>query len=219
MLEEVQGERSTDGERVTVYRHTETREVFTQIVGGLAWPGTREGFLAVVGEKAERPRGGGRRPLILMHEAYAKSMVDLARECAALERLYFVNDFHTNVQGENGGYADRFYDLIREHKGRSCAYQTSLPENFGLALQILRQRFQENGLLLFKDGILVERLGAINHEDPGQKDLHEKYPEVMVLAACVYELDSNPTEEEEDPDEWRNRLQYQHDGRSRVGGY
>ena len=54
---------------------------------------------------------------------------------------------------------------------------------------------------------------------PGQKDLHEKYPEVMVLAACVYELDSNPTGEEEDPDEWRNQVPAVGLGRSPIGGY
>jgi len=219
MFEEVRGERSSDGEKVTVYRHAETREIFTKIVGGLAWPGTREGFLAVVGEKAERPPSGGRRPLVLLYESCMGSVTDLARECVGLERLYFVRDWIANTEGENMAFADRFYDLAREQDARSYAYQTGFPESMNFALQVLRQRFRENSLSIPEDGILVERLSATNHEDRSQKDLHEKYPEIVVLAACVYELDLNSTGEEEDPDAWRDEVPPECLGRSRVGGY
>jgi hypothetical protein len=218
MFEEVYGKRSTDGERVAVYRHQETGEIFTKIVGGLAWPGTREGFVIVLGEKAELPRSGGRRPLTLFHEAYLKSMVGLVRECAALEGLSHVREWWARIEGDDEGFEARFYELAREHGARLNAYQWSLPENFGLALQVLRQRFLGNSLLLLKDGILEERLVSVNSEDPGQKNLCVKYPEIMVLAACVYELDLNSTGEPEDPDAWRD-VPPECLGRSRIGGY
>jgi hypothetical protein len=219
MFEEVHGNRSTDGERITVYRHEETGEIFSKIVGGVVWPGTRDGFVIVLGEKAEPPRIGGRRSVTLFHEAYVKSMVELTRECAALEGLSHVREWWAQIEGDNEGYEARFYELARELGARLNACQWSLPENFGLALQVLRQRFQENGLLLLKDGILEELLVSVNGEDPGQKDLSTKYPEIMVLAACVYELDMNSTGEEEDPDAWRDEVPPECLGRSRIGGY
>ena len=136
-----------------------------------------------------------------------------------LESYYCIKDWIGNTEREDIHFADRFYSLAREYGGESYVYQTGFPQSIGFALQVLRQRFRENRLSIPEDGILVERLSAINHEDPSQKDLEERYPELLTLGAIVHEFDLNDSKEEEDPDAWRDDVPPECLGRSRVGGY
>ncbi len=148
MLEKIQGEKNTRGDKTSLYRCKETGMAFTRVQGGLHWPGTQQGFVCVVGEEASQPLENGRRPLYLLYEAYADSLVDLAQQCVFLKKEFFVDDWVADCTGKNEMYEAKFYELGQEQSVPLDAFSGSLPQAIGPASQVLRHRWKENSLLI-----------------------------------------------------------------------
>lgn len=212
----------TKGDKGYVYRDPETGDRFEGFVGGLAWPVTGRGFICVIGEVFSTDPTTDRWPLQVVHEGHQARMVDLARQCATLASLYGLDGWSADREGEKGEYVKMLYDLGEEHRTRGesrsvYVYQPSLFQDIGLALQVLRRRFNENTLTVPPAGILTSQIEAIHREeDLGQAGLLERYPEVMTLASVVHLFDQSPFQEDDESES--DEVDY-HVGRSPITGY
>ncbi|MBW2619663.1 MAG: hypothetical protein JRC92_12380, partial [Deltaproteobacteria bacterium] len=85
-----------------------------------------------------------------------------------------------------------------------------------LALQVLRQRFNQNTLTVPQAGILASQLEAIDREDMGQARLLERYPEIMALASVAHLFDQGPFHEDDESESSEDDYD---SGRSSISGY
>ncbi len=219
MINKIFSECNSRGDIIELYQCAATDKIYTRLEGSLIWPGKEKGFVCIIGESIEKRENNERRPLEVLHENHASSLVDLARQCIALQKHFFVDRWLTDIQGDNFLFADKFYDLGREQDVALDAYQERLPQNMDIAIQVLSQRFHENCLTVSVAGVLADRLQALNNEDPKQSDLYKKYSEVFALASMVHFFDQFPFDGfDEDPDDWRNDMP-EDTGRSKICGY
>ena len=205
----------------SIYHDPETGDRFSGFAGGLAWPVTGRAFICVVGARFPNDPTTGQWFLRVVEEEYLTRMDELARRCATLASLYDLDDWFADREGEKGEYVKMLYDLGEEHRVRGesrsvYVYQSSLSQDIGLVLQVLRRRFDENTLIVPKAGILTSQVEAIHRENVGQAGLLERYPEVMALASVVHLFDQSPFHEDDEPESSEDDY---HVGRSPISGY
>jgi hypothetical protein len=187
------------------FRCTETGHVYEEFKGGFSWPGGDPGFLCVVGQEA------GTGTLHSLEECFEDNMLDLARKCITIQRIYPVPgkrkrlDWITLMEGEYRSFMLRLMD-IGDSEGQAIWLENpTISWDLTLAAQIVRQEIMQNSLSVLKNEILQDQIKNLNREiNLKNPDMLVKYAPIMVLASVIAErgLQKDRIEKFENPNRW-----------------
>jgi hypothetical protein len=184
----------------TMYHHEESGKEFCRFFGGVVWPAAGSpAFSLIVGEKWEFDRRE-RLPLYVFHETHERSLQKLVNTCAVLGDMYPIDRWIAECEGEWEPY-QRFFQDFKDAQRKKDAksklkfnfYPPTLPpDDFSLTHQLWDRRLRENGLVLKRGGILEGQQEAASRDDSEHKVLIERYRELLLLGALVWEFDNSP---------------------------
>ncbi len=183
--------------------HCEERGIFFQrIVGGIAWPGDRPGFVCVVGEETSY-----RLPhqLHLLAEAEKQDTSELIKRCRELQATWKVQEFYARLPEHILQYLGLSNEQARGRYQKSFQVLEapfSSDPRIAYHLQLLRDTLKpaQKGLHLGTDS----RLSSALLELPVDKAASAKdtdFPAVAALAYAVAALTVwEPLDDEDRPD-------------------
>ncbi len=175
--------RSKQGQKL--YKDTESDRIYETSRGGFSWPEAIPAFICVA---AQEHKTG---VLYVLEETQLDNVVDLARTLDNLEKLYKVTYWSGDREGDKKILEDLLDETAKVAIDSNRYFnvcQFRIPPNLAIAVQVLRMYLKRNTLKLPAGGILENKIKEVNQLDLRQEELHEKYPEIMVLASVVYEF-------------------------------
>jgi hypothetical protein len=144
------------------------------------------GFICIVGQQADTGT------LHTLEECFEDNMLDLARKCGALQKIYplpgkrKIFDWIAPIEGEFQSFANTLKNISRS-EGRSLrVYGPTIPWDLTLSIQLIRQELRLNSLVVPKNGILQRLIKNLNHETNLKKtEILDRYGPIMVLASII----------------------------------
>lgn len=175
--------RSKQGQKL--FKDTESDRIYETSRGGFSWPEALPGFICVASQ--EHKTG----VLYVQEETQLDNVVDLARTLDNLEKLYKITYWVSDREGDKKILEDLLDETAKVAIDSDRYFSISqfrIPPKLAIAAQVLRMYLKLNILKLPAGGILENKLKEVNQLDLRQEELHERYPEIMVLASVVYEF-------------------------------
>ena len=175
--------KSKQGQRL--YKDTASDRIYETSRGGFSWPEALPGFICVASQ--EHKTG----VLYVQEETQLDNVVDLARTLDNLEKLYKITYWVSDREGDKKILEDLLDETAKVAIDSDRYFSISqfrIPPKLAIAAQVLRMYLKLNILKLPAGGILENKLKEVNQLDLRQEELHERYPEIMVLASVVYEF-------------------------------
>lgn len=184
--------------------HWKERDIYFQrVVGGIAWPGERPGFVCVVGEESYfRPP----YQLHLLAEAEEEDTAQLIHRCSELKAIWKIQDFYGRLDETVLRYLELSNEQARGRHERPFEILAAPFSNgsIGYHLQLLKDRLQPSQKSLHL-GFESKVPGAILELPVDQvfKANDEQYPAVAALGYAVSALvvwpplDEDPAEARE----------------------
>jgi hypothetical protein len=169
--------------------HCEDRDIFFQrIVGGIAWPGERPGFICIVGEESYfRPP----YQLHLLAEAEEQDTSELIRQCRELQAKWRVQDFYARLDETILRYLELTNQQAITHHGKPFQVLAAPFSDGSIAyhVQLLKDRLKpgQKSLQLGSESKLPSAVLELP-VDQVFKAIDEQYPAVAALGYAVSAL-------------------------------
>jgi len=166
-----------------LYKHTESGIIYEKIRCGFSWPGVLPGFVCVAGEKHETGN------LQVLSEGHYEDIDDLAKRLGTLQDLYYIDYWVADREGS----ASYFEDVLDDIRSFSISQPNLSLNDLEVAAQVIFREFNQHALKVPHGGILhtrIQQLRNIDRSHLSEPGLVKKFPEAMVLASVIRELDT-----------------------------
>jgi len=172
----------------------ETKKSYRRIVAGLAWPGNKNGFVAVVAEDLSPDQTLNMRHLWVLAEAEDSSIDNLAKKCEEFRKEFKIQEFMGDMR--NLTTKQLLMQANSRLKIRPEIYPNSPPhlknpDAFQLYLSSLKNHLQKNTLHLMAGSKIPAYLMELKGEDYSKAGAVD-YPAIAALGYAVACLDVEP---------------------------
>ena len=176
------------GESAPPFTNFKTKEGYSRIVGGMAWPSAKPGFSIMIGELWEKDKATDRRGYRVLAESPGKNPSDLIRATSEMVKSCLAEIVYAD--DKNRSQMDLLYKQPYRLRLSTAPFLED-PNAFEVYLLQVRELLQPTKKLLnFGTSRLPGILSMIRPDDiQTTARLFEKYPEVVALGFAVAGLE------------------------------